>query len=105
MAQNFIQGSKRETMQNLTYIQSTRRPKTFSSPRPTSCLNWPDSMAVSLFTVRRFLIIFSIAWLILLTDHALLLWWLDWPVELAIIDSLISNILLLLACLLVMNTV
>ena len=62
-------------------------------------------MAVSLFTVRRFLIIFSIAWLILLTDHALLLWWLDWPVELAIIDSLISNILLLLACLLVMNTV
>lgn len=62
-------------------------------------------MSVSLFTVRRFLIIFSIAWVILMTDHALLLWSLDWPVELAIIDSLISNILLLLICLLVMNTV
>jgi two-component system LytT family sensor kinase len=62
-------------------------------------------MSVSLFTVRRFLIIFSIAWVILMTDHAILLWWLDWPVELAIIDSLISNVLLLLVCLLVMNTI
>lgn len=62
-------------------------------------------MTVSLFTVRRFLIIFSIAWVILMSDHAILLWSLDWPVELAIIDSLISNILLLLVCLLVMNTV
>lgn len=62
-------------------------------------------MTVSLFTVRRFLIIFSIAWVILMSDHAILLWSLDWPVELAIIDSLISNILLLLVCLLVLNTV
>lgn len=62
-------------------------------------------MSVSLFTVRRFLIIFSIAWVILMADHAILLWWLDWPVELAITDSLISNVLLLLVCLLVMNTV
>lgn len=62
-------------------------------------------MSVSLFTVRRFLIIFSIAWVVLMADHAILLWSLDWPVELAVIDSLISNILLLLICLLVMNTV
>jgi two-component system, LytTR family, sensor kinase len=62
-------------------------------------------MSVSLFTVRRFLISFSIAWVILMTDHAILLWSLEWPVELAVIDSLISNTLLLMACLLVMNTI
>lgn len=62
-------------------------------------------MSASLFTVRRFLVIFSIAWVILMSDHAILLWSLDWPVELAIIDSVISNILLSLVCLLVMNTV
>lgn len=62
-------------------------------------------MSISLFTVRKFLISFSVAWLVLMTDHALLLWSLDWPVNLAIIDSVISNTLLLLACLLVMNTI
>jgi len=62
-------------------------------------------MSISLFTVRKFLISFSVAWLVLMTDHALLLWSLDWPVNLAIIDSVISNTLLLLACLLVLNTI
>lgn len=62
-------------------------------------------MSVSLFTVRRFLIIFSIAWLVLMADHVLLLYSLDWPVSLAITDSLISNTLLLFACLLVLNTI
>lgn len=62
-------------------------------------------MSISLFTVRKFLISFSIAWLILMIDHAFLLWKLDLPVNIAIIDSAISNTLLLLACLLVMNTI
>ncbi|MBC7947167.1 MAG: histidine kinase [Chitinophagaceae bacterium] len=61
-------------------------------------------MAVSLFSVRRFLIIFIIAWLILMVDQAILLHWFDLSWEAAIIDSAISNTLLLLACLLVMNT-
>jgi hypothetical protein len=38
-------------------------------------------------------------------DHALLLYKLEFPLELAIIDSVISNILLLVKCLLVMNTI
>ena len=61
-------------------------------------------MAVSLFSVRRFLIIFIIAWLILMTDQAILLHWFDLPWEAAIIDSIISNILLLLFAMLVMTT-
>jgi sensor histidine kinase YesM len=61
-------------------------------------------MAVSLFSVRRFLFIFIIAWLILMTDHAILLHWFDLPWEAAIIDSAISNTLLLLFCLLVMTS-
>ncbi len=61
-------------------------------------------MPVSLFSVRRFLFVFIIAWLILMTDHALLLHWFDLSWETAIIDSVISNISLLLFCLLVMNT-
>ena len=61
-------------------------------------------MPASLFSVRRFLIVFSIAWLVLITDHASVLHWfgLSWPV--AIIDSLVSNLLLLLFCILLMNT-
>ena len=57
------------------------------------------------FSVRRFLIIFSIAWLVLMADHALLLYWYEFPLTVSIVDSVISNILLLGICLLVMNTV
>ncbi|RYY56742.1 MAG: GHKL domain-containing protein [Chitinophagaceae bacterium] len=62
-------------------------------------------MPASLFSVRRFTVIFSISWLLLMADHAALLYWFQMPLEDAIRDSLISNILLLLACLLVMNTI
>lgn len=62
-------------------------------------------MTASPFSVRRFLIIFSVAWLVLMSDHALLLFWYDFPVQASIIDSLISNILLLGICLLVINTI
>ena len=48
---------------------------------------------------------FSIAWLILTADHALVLYWFDIPLNAAIIDSVISNGTLLLMCLLVMNTI
>jgi len=61
-------------------------------------------MHVSLFSVRRFLIIFSIAWLVLITDHALVLQWFGLPWTAAISDSLISNALLLLIAILLLNT-
>lgn len=61
-------------------------------------------MPASLFSVRRFLVFFIIAWLILMVDHAILLNWFDLPWEAAIIDSAISNTLLLLFALLVMTT-
>ncbi|HEY6504773.1 MAG TPA: histidine kinase [Chitinophagaceae bacterium] len=61
-------------------------------------------MPASLFSVRRFLVVFIIAWVILMADHAALLHWFGLPWEPAIIDSLISNILLLLFALLIMTT-
>jgi two-component system LytT family sensor kinase len=61
-------------------------------------------MQASLFSIRRFLIIFSIAWLILMADHALVLQWFGLAWQAAVLDSLISNSLLLVFCLLVMNT-
>ena len=62
-------------------------------------------MTASPFSVRKFFIVFSIAWLVLMADHALLLYWFDLPLQAAIIDSLISNVSLLLTCLLIMNTI
>ncbi len=40
-----------------------------------------------------------------MADHVILLYWFEFPLSAAIIDSLISNIPLLLVCLLVMNTI
>ena len=62
-------------------------------------------MPVSPFRVRRFIIIFSISWLVLMADHALLLYFFEMPLNAAILDSTISNITLLLTCLLVMNSI
>jgi two-component system, LytTR family, sensor kinase len=61
-------------------------------------------MATSPFSVRRFTILFSICWLVLLADHVLVLHWFGLPWNVAIIDSAISNTILFLASLLVMNT-
>ena len=61
-------------------------------------------MTASPFSARRFLVIFSIAWAILMADHVLVLHWFGLSWEASVLDSLISNTLLLLTCLLVMNT-
>src|SRR5688572_28679468 len=61
-------------------------------------------MASTPFSVRRFTLLFSISWLILMADHILVLHWFGLSWMAAVIDSLISNVLLFLACLLVMNT-
>ena len=62
-------------------------------------------MPASPFRVRKFLIVFIIAWVVLIADHALLLYWFDFSLEASIIDSAISNISLLCTCLLFMNTI
>lgn len=61
-------------------------------------------MTASLFSVRRFFIVFSIAWLVLISDHVLLLYWFGFSWNTAIIDSLVSNLLLLAKCLLTLQT-
>lgn len=55
-------------------------------------------------SVLRFRIIFSVCWLILIADHALVLHLFGLPWMEAILDSAISNAILLSACLLIMNT-
>ena len=61
-------------------------------------------MAGSPLSVLRFRFIFSICWLLLMMDHVMVLHWVSVPWKVALIDSAISNSILLLACLLVMNT-
>jgi len=61
-------------------------------------------MATSPLSVRTFKVIFLVCWLVFLGDHALVLNWFGLPWKEAIIDSLISNGILLLFCLLIMNT-
>jgi sensor histidine kinase YesM len=61
-------------------------------------------MTNSPFSVRRFQVIFGICWLVLMADHAMVLHYFDLPWKEAITDSLISNSILLLFCLLIMNT-
>ncbi len=60
-------------------------------------------MAKSLFSNRRFNIIFGIFWLVMAGDYIIVMHWFGLPWDAAIIDSLISNSILFLACLLVMN--
>lgn len=61
-------------------------------------------MPTSPLFILRFRIIFIICWLVMLADHAFVLYYFDLPWKAAIIDSLISNSLLLLASLLVLHT-
>ena len=61
-------------------------------------------MTNSPLSVTRFRIIFSISWLVVIIDIAFLLVWYGWPWDVGFIDSLISTLILLLACLLMMNT-
>lgn len=61
-------------------------------------------MVRSPLSVIKFRIIFSICWVVMLADNAMVLNFFGLPWKAAIIDSAISNTLLLLACLLVMNT-
>lgn len=61
-------------------------------------------MAKSPLSVRTIKLIFGICWLVFFADHALVLNWFGLPWKEAVIDSLISNGLLLLFCLLIMNT-
>ncbi|MFZ9388325.1 MAG: sensor histidine kinase [Chitinophagaceae bacterium] len=61
-------------------------------------------MARSPLSIFRFRIIFIICWIILLADNVMVLRYFGMPLNTSVIDSAISNSLLLLICLLVMNT-
>ncbi|MBC7873349.1 MAG: histidine kinase [Ferruginibacter sp.] len=61
-------------------------------------------MAKSPFSILRFRVIFLLCWAVMVADNIMVLNFFGLPWRIAIIDSAISNTLLLLACLLVMNT-
>jgi two-component system, LytTR family, sensor kinase len=61
-------------------------------------------MSTSPLSVRRFQVIFSVCWLVLMADHAMVVHWLALPWKEAIIDSLLSNGILFFFCLLILNT-
>ncbi|MCY7309728.1 MAG: histidine kinase [Chitinophagaceae bacterium] len=55
-------------------------------------------------SIIKFRIIFILCWLVMMADNVMVLNFFGLPLRAAIIDSAIANTLLLLACLLVMNT-
>ncbi|MBL7742663.1 MAG: histidine kinase [Chitinophagaceae bacterium] len=61
-------------------------------------------MSNSPLSATRFRLTFGISWLVLMADHAMVLHYFDLPWQEAVIDSCISNGILLLFCLLIMNT-
>jgi len=61
-------------------------------------------MTNSPLSVTRFRLIFSFGWLAVIIDITFLLMWYGWTWNVALIDSAISTLILLLACLLMMNT-
>jgi len=61
-------------------------------------------MSNSPLSILRFKVIFIICWLVIITDQAIALNFFGLPWQASIIDSLICNALLLLACLLIMHT-
>lgn len=61
-------------------------------------------MAASPLSTPRFRLMFFLFWLAIIVDQAVVLYWFGLNPRVAIIDSLISNALLLLAGLLVINT-
>lgn len=61
-------------------------------------------MANSPLSVTRFRVIFSISWLLIIADHIFLVRWFGFSWKIALIDSVVNDTLLLLACLLVITT-
>lgn len=61
-------------------------------------------MANTPLSILKFRVIFITCWLVMMVDNAMVLHFFNLPWRAAIIDSAIGNTLLLLACLLIMNT-
>ncbi|MBC7936915.1 MAG: histidine kinase [Rhizobacter sp.] len=61
-------------------------------------------MAASPFSVKRFRILFIFCWLVIFTQHTLLLYFYNFPLQTAVVDSLVTNAFLLLKCLLIITT-
>ena len=60
-------------------------------------------MSTSPFSVSRFRKVFIFSWLFIIANHILLLKWFGLSWKISVIDSLVNNFQLLLACLLVIN--
>src|ERR1700741_205656 len=106
MALSCTPGSKKRIMRKHISILLIRKQKILFATKRINYYNLPDLlMPASPFSARRFLITFSIAWFVLMADHAILLYWFDFELDVSIIDSVISNLPLLGVCLLVMNTI
>lgn len=61
-------------------------------------------MANSPLSVKRFNLLFALCWLVLVADHVMVLHWFGLSWEASLVDAAITNVILFLACLLVMNT-
>lgn len=61
-------------------------------------------MAASPLSTPRFRLMFVLFWIAIIADHAIVLHWFGLTTRVAVIDSLISNTFLLLAGLLIINT-
>ena len=61
-------------------------------------------MSTSPLSARRFKIIFSIIWMAVLADHAGLMSWYGFSFRIALIDAAVGTTHLMLACLLLINT-
>lgn len=55
------------------------------------------------FTNSRFQVVFATIWVIWMAGHAAILYWYGFTIRAALVDSVVSNILLLLACVAVAN--
>lgn len=61
-------------------------------------------MAASPFSIKRFRVFFIGCWLVIFTQHALLLYFYNFSLQTAVVDSAVSNTLLMLCCLLIITT-
>jgi hypothetical protein len=61
-------------------------------------------MPASPLSVIRFRVLFIIWWLVLMANHAFVLYLLDLPFTTILIDSAVSYTILLLLCLIIINT-
>ena len=104
MALNYIPGSKKKKMQKATCMLFIKSGTDTFWQHSRTIEPGLSRMSNSPLSIIKFRIIFIICWLVMMADNAMVLHFFGLPWNAAIIDSAICNTLLLLICLLVMNT-